>query len=461
MLRCIPNRCRIVMLVLCGLVSFHLLGCRCQSKDRETRRRPNLVIVLVDTLRADHLGYHDYRRKTSPRIDALKQQSTAFMNHYAHASRTGPSTASIFTGLHPQSHGVVNPLTKWDAKGTLSDEQTTLAEILSRKGYNCRGFVGNLNVRKRFGFAQGFDDYRFIRSTAAPDIRKKAQEVIEEDPAPFFLYLHYMEPHSSYRAPKPYRRLFVTDNYEGPVTGAHHQLDDILRGKLKVEKRDIEQLITLYDQEIRCIDDEIHKIVQLLKSAGAWDNTVFVFTADHGEEFWDHRGLLHGYTLYEEQLHVPLYIFAPWIKGGEQILSVTRHVDLLPTLLDLLGIETDRPFQGKSLMPFINGEKQGKDAGPVFAQASLKAVKTVQGESYMKDGWKLIRMRIPRLTESLYYIPDDPAEQNDLAAKKPEKLSELRDEMLRFQKSLPVGKGGEVTLSTEEIDQLRALGYMN
>jgi arylsulfatase A-like enzyme len=145
--------------------------------EQESHNQLNLVIVLVDTLRSDHLGYHGYRREVSPNIDSMREKSVAFMNHYSHSSRTGPSAASIFTGLHPRSHGVVNPLTKWDAKGTLAEEQETLAEILKNNGYQCHGYVGNYNVTPRFGFGQGFDTDRGGEVTLAEEEIEKLRSL--------------------------------------------------------------------------------------------------------------------------------------------------------------------------------------------------------------------------------------------------------------------------------------------
>ena len=453
-MRLLPRLPHLLALAVLILLATPCPGCCPHSETT----KPNLVIVLVDTLRADHVGYHGYARATTPNIDAVKKRSVAFMNHYSHSSRTGPAVASIFTGLHPRSHGL---LTEWNARGALASAQVTLAEILSRHGYTCSGFVGNFAVSRGLGFAQGFDTYEYIESSGAPDVNRLALSALEERSGPFFFYLHYMEPHSPYEAPEEYRGLFEDSPYEGPITGNHYQLDDIMLGELSPTDRDIRRLETLYDQDIRYLDDEFQSVVDVLESSGTLDNTVFVFVADHGEEFWDHGSVLHGYTLYEEQLRVPLFISAPGFEGEEEIQAITRHVDLLPTLLELLQIEEAVEVQGTSLVPWMRDTKRDEPTGPVYAQASLRAVKTSKGDSYSSHGWKLIRMRLPGYREELYQLLDDPHERRDLAAERPETVERLREEMRQFEEILPVGQAGEALLSEEDIEKLRALGYVN
>ncbi len=421
--------------------------------------RPNLVILLVDTLRADHLGYAGYTRPASPRVDALAAESFVFLAHHANASRTGPSVATLFTGLHPRSHGVLNPLTSWDAKGTLDASQRTLAELLREHGYRSYGFTGNLNASPRFGFDQGFEEYRYVESESASDLNALALEAVAGASEPFFLYLHYMEPHSSYAPPEPYRALWADPDYAGPLTGDHAQLDEIVAGKLAVEAADVERLRTLYDQEIRHLDDRLAELLAGLEAAGHADDTVLVFVSDHGEEFLEHGSALHGYTLYDEQLRVPLLIRDPRRGAGRRIETPTRQVDVLPTLLELLGIDPAPGLQGRSLVPLFDAEPDAPPP-PLFAEASLRAVRTVKLRSLTWDGWKLIENRLPRPSVELYHLETDPGEQRDLSSAEPERARAMRDQLRAFAESLPEGQPGRVTLSAEEAERLRELGYL-
>jgi arylsulfatase A-like enzyme len=444
----------LVTLVIVRLIS----GC---AQTETGPQKPNLIIVLVDTLRSDHLHYHGYHRDTSPRIDALARDSQVFLNHYSTASRTGPAVASLFTGLHVRSHGVINPLTHFDAKGVLAEKQTTLAEILSSNGYDCFGFVSNYNASARFGFAQGFETYEYVRSTKAADLNREAFDLLgTEIRQPFFLYLHYMDPHSPYFAPGEYRSLYVDPEYRGPITGSHGQLDEIVAGRLEVDSSDVAHMEAIYDQEIRYFDDEFGRLLGFLDDQDLRENTILVFVADHGEEFLDHGSVLHGYTLYEEQLRVPFFVHDPRRRQPREIEAITRHVDVLPTLLDLLAIEYDGAHQGRSLISLLDGDPGDEAEAEVFAEASLMAVKTIRMRSLLSDGWKLIETLIPVQRVELYNIGEDGTELRDLAGEEPQVVAELRERMEELIRSYPAAGPEVVRLSEEEIEKLRALGYV-
>ena len=352
----------------------------------------NVIVFMVDTLRADHLGYHGYERATSPNLDRFAARAAAFRANFSQSSRTGPSVASLFTGLHVRSHGVLNPLDQWDGKGVLDEPHLTLAEILSGAGYTCRAIVANPNVYQQFGFGQGFDQYRHVDLfTAAADINNLSSQWIDEltkGESPFFLYFHYMEPHSPYTAPPPSNRLFADKSYSGPITGQHRQIDGILAGALRVNDGDKAHLTALYDQEIASWDLSFGRFMRFLESRGVLDNTVVVVVADHGEEFFDHGAVLHGYTLYNEQLHVPLVIAAPGMENGCTIETITRNIDVLPTVLDLVELGVPDGVQGESLVPLMDAEP-GEDRF-VYSQTRIRAVKTVSCSSFHAMGWKLI-----------------------------------------------------------------------
>jgi arylsulfatase A-like enzyme len=421
----------------------------------------NLVIVLVDTLRADHLQHHGYQRETSPRIAAEAARGQVFLRHFSTASRTGPSVASIFTGLFPRSHGVVNPLNKIDAKGLLVEAQTTLAEILALRDYRCYGYTANLNVGPRFGFAQGFIDYQLCRTGKAPELRERAGEVFDQaGEEPFFLYLHYMEPHSSYAAPPEYRQLFVDPDYAGIFDGSHQQLNDIVGNKLEPDAADGAHLEALYDQEIRYIDDEFGLLMDDLAARGLLDETLVVFIADHGEEFLEHGSALHGYTLYEDQLHVPFFVLDPRRPEPGRHETITRHVDVLPTLLDLLHIPYDGLVQGRSLVPLLDGDRDAVTGGEVLAEASLKAVKTVRKRSLRVGDWKLIEGLLKPRTLELYNLADDPGEQVDLLESRPDMAQKLRLHLDEMMADLPEAATVTTPLTDEERRKLRSLGYV-
>jgi len=459
-----PGCGRFLRRVTCALVAgAGVLAC---GGETERSSRPlNLIIIMVDTLRADHLGYYGYPHATSPRLDSLAEDSVVFLHHTGHASRTGPSVATLFTGLYSRSHGVVNSLSHFDAKGTLDASRLTLAEILSEAGYRCAGFTANFNVSKRFGFSQGFERYQLLNwKKRAQEINRAALAWIEEWEAeprpPFFLYLHYFDPHSPYEAPAPFIKKFVSPDYQGRITGSHRQLEEVVAGRLKLDDADLDQLRALYDAEIRYLDSQLGVLLVALDASGLLDESLIVFVSDHGEELLDHGSALHGYTLYEEQLRIPLMIRHPEFPA-RRVSRLSRQVDVLPTILELLGIPIPGSIQGESLVAAMKGEASSDIGGepPVFAEASLRAVKTVALDSYARGDWKLIETRVPETRKQLFNLRDDPQERHDRLASEPEVAERMSAELQRFRDALPVGHSEMVPLSEEEIRELQSLGY--
>ena len=419
----------------------------------------NLVIVMVDTLRADHVEFQGYRRQVAPHLTELAGRSVVLLNHHAHASRTGPSVASLLTGLHPPSHGVVNPLTHFVAKGVLADEVTTLAEILRQANYECHGVVTNPNVSERFGFSQGYDSYEYLDILTAEEVNRHAAFLLQNTTSPFFLYLHYLDPHSPYDAPPDYRDRWVDSMYAGVFDGSHAQLDEVVAGTLIMDESDKTHLEALYDQDIAYFDDKLGELLRLLESHGLSENTLLVVVADHGEEFGDHGSALHGYTLYEEQLHVPCLLHDPRRREPRRIEAITRNVDLAPTLLAQLGVSWNEPFQGEDLSPLLDGRAEG-DPLEVYAHASLRAVRVVQASSYLANGWKYITHTLPEVREELFDLRTDPLERRNLVFENPIRTEQMRMGLEAMVQVMPVVDGGMVQLTPEERQSLKALGYL-
>jgi arylsulfatase A-like enzyme len=420
----------------------------------------NVIVLMVDTLRADHLGYHGYERAVSPNLDRFAARAAAFKNHYSQASRTGPSVASFLTGLHVRSHGVVNPLDRWDGKGILDESITTLAEVLRDAGYDCRAIVTNPNVQTRFGFGQGIGNFITLPVHAdAEEVNTRAAQWIDEiGEKPFFLYLHYMDPHSPYAAPASMNRLHVDPAYRGPITGEHAQLDAILRGEMDVDAADRRRIVDLYDQEITYWDREFGRFLRYLESRGRLENTIIVVVADHGEEFFEHGGLLHGYTLYGEQLHVPLAVMAPGVAPCE-VEAVTRNIDVMPTVLELVELPVPDGVQGQSLVPAMRGGET--DDGVVFAEAQIRAVRTVKSLSFRARGWKYIETMVPdTVGPELYDLAADPGELENLLESRPDMAGKIRRMRDEFLDGVPEGKIKSVTIDEHTLELLKRMGYI-
>jgi arylsulfatase A-like enzyme len=426
------------------------------SCTKDGRDGMNVILVLVDTLRADHLGCYGHTRDTSPDLDAFSKRCAVFRRHFAHASRTGPSVASLMTSLHVKSHGVVNPLLRRDGIGVLEESVTTMAEILKQAGYTCRAAVSNPNVYPRYGFAQGFDLYAPLHIHAgAEQVNAVAVSWFEEMKSPFFLYLHYMDPHSPYGS--PHEKAFVDPAYSGPFTGEHAQLDEVLEGRLKADDADRRHLEALYDQDILHWDRAFGKLLQVLKENRLLENTMVIVVSDHGEEFLEHGGLLHGYTLYREQLHVPFLLFTPG-RAHVEVEATSRNIDLLPTILELLEIPAPAELQGTSLVPLMEGRTLGEL--PVLAQTGIRAAKTTKVRAFQVGGWKYIENLYPEdRPGELYDLTADPVEQTNLLDKGTG-AAEMRKNMEAFAEKLPHRQSRSVKLDQEGLEMLKALGYI-
>ncbi len=437
----------VLLVVSCG----HSEELEVPGEEARVATQQNVLFVVLDTARADHFGFMGYERPTTPRLDELAQQAVVFENHHAHSSRTGPSMASVFTGLHGPSHGVINPLDAFDAKGTLAESQLAMAEVLSEAGWKTQGFVANINVSARFGFSQGFDGYQHARASAE-EINRAAKDWLDKRGSqPYFLYLHYMETHSPYQVPGD---VLVDPDYSGPVDGSHEQLDSILKGDLVLCEQDKAHLVRLYDQSLAYFDAQFGALWGFLEAEGHLENTLVVFLSDHGEEFFDHGAVLHGYTLYEEQLHVPFMILQPGVAPA-RVAQRTRHVDVMPTLLDFLGVAQPSGIQGTSLMAHISGK--GTDL-PLFAQTQIKAVKTAQVESFTQGKKKLIRQSLPSEVVEVFDLAKDPRETQSESLVG--QVGDIGERLEAFKKSLPEAEIVEVQLTPEELESLKALGYL-
>ena len=444
--------------LLVPLLLFIILGnCKYHAKSSY----PNVILILCDTLRTNHLSCYGYHRKTSPFIDSLGGKGLFFETCYSTASRTGPSISSLFTSLYPGFHGAVNSIDGWDMKAFLRKENRTMAEILRDNGFHTHAVFSNVNASPRFGYHQGFDNYSFTNNPSARQVRLQALEALRtlKKKKPFFLYLHFMDPHSPYWPPEPFNNHF-DPQYKGKVTGASHkQLDRIMVGKEKASAMDLEHLMAQYDSEILYFDSELRALFADLKSSRLLEDSVMIFTADHGEEFFDHGKLLHGYTLYQEQLRVPLIILGKDMPT-RRISTPVSQLDLLPTLLKWLSIKEEGQFQGRDITPLLEGRKMVST--PLFAEASLKAVFTIRLKSVIKDGWKYIYDLLDK-TEELYNLKEDPREKINLAGKNPDQLVKLRQQMRRFMNSMKMGAKGKkkfVPLDKKTRNQLKSLGYI-
>jgi choline-sulfatase len=424
------------------------------------RHRPrNVIIYLVDALRADHLGCYGYSRPVSPRIDAFARQATLFRHAVAQCSWTRPSVTTVLTGLLPRTHNVHG------RRDALAQEALTLAEVLQSHGYRTAGFVTNGNVARSVGLGQGFDTYRLLPShrSSARDVNTWALEWLEtgrKQDEPFFLYLHTVEPHAPYNPPPPFRRRFAAGARDEALTRMR-LLKHLHDGALQPTPDLRRDLLDLYDAEIAANDAAFGELVDALVRRGLWEETVVLFLSDHGEEFLDHGGWEHGKTLHTEMLDVPLIVRVPSLGTGKVVDRQAQHVDVVPTILDLLGLSVPAFVEGRSLVPWIVAESgPGPSTGNDEAAFSWLDEGGFRSAAVTSPRWRLIEERAPATGRLLYDRSADPGERNDLAADRPVEAGYLESRLRAAERP----KRGALHASRHRMDpetrkQLQALGY--
>jgi len=422
-------------ILLTGLLLMAVLpfgGCTGEQKPY------NLLLITVDTLRPDHLGFAGHRRNTSPNIDALASEGVVFSKSYSQTGWTLPSIATIFTGQYPKDHGAT------DFHWSLDVKLPTLAGILRRAGYDTHGYVSHVMLTPTYGIADGFAHYDYsVLNHGHPHDVSTGKELtdlaiagIKKAEGPYFMWVHYFDPHFEFIAHPAFASFGDTDRDR-------------------------------YDQEIAFTD---HHIGRLLQNLPDRDHTVVVFTSDHGEEFGEHGGVFH-YTLYDEVMLVPLVITAPFLDPGVDG-SITEQIDLLPTVLSLLGVEAPSGLPGRDLL----GTPREPDQ-PVFVERDRPPPWRQRG--VYKNGFKLIFVEevdstmIPPSSRGtyvpvtnvhtgtfMYDLTKDPGEKHNIFDASDARALELLGLMTTHFSQRKYEEAG-VQLDEDMLEKLRSLGYIN
>lgn len=428
-------------------------------------RKPNILIYLIDCLRADHLGTYGYPRPVSPSIDRLAEDAVVFDNEVASASWTRPAVASLLTGLPPKVHG------SQAVEDALSGNLPVLQELLQAAGYQTAAVVTNGVVSAKFGFDRGFDDFRFLpeQHKENPEIHQLSDRVNVElfdllssrdASKPFFVYVHSTDPHAPYLPRSPFKERFAAGVDSG--LGLHPAVEDLTQGRKASTSEIRRALVDLYDAEIAFNDEQFGRLVEWLKAHDLYDDTVIVVTADHGEEFDDHGRWQHGFTLYQEMLRVPLVIKLPGSTGGGGRRTETvSQIDIAPTLLESVGIDVPSSMLGRSLRPWIAEEITGLAERPVFADLhrdpqwrSLEAVLVGSDKLILNRAYDL-----PRPMWELYDVAGDPGETVNRSARDPVDAGFLAA-LLREAGAIKATAAPTTELSAADEEKLRALGYI-
>jgi choline-sulfatase len=429
-----PRRLILFLLVLVGAT----IGCRSiPSKTTEVApplKPVNIVLVTIDTLRADHLPSYGYDKVETPALDRLAREGAVFEKVFAQTPLTPPSHASIFTGTYPTVHKVRNT-----GGFVLPSSSITLASILQQQGWDTAAFIGASVLKKAFGFNQGFAVYddtmpRSAQKGVTDEPERRATEVVDRALAwlnaqsgkPYFVWLHVYDPHKPYSAPEPFRSKYKQNSYDG---------------------------------EIAYTDHELGRFFAAVDQKSPADRTLTIVTADHGESLGDHGEYTHGVFLYDSTLHIPLLMKGAGVPAGARVKQQVRTIDVLPTVLAIAGGRAPAASQGVSFLPALSGKPVPETSSYIetlypkmnMGWAELRGVRT--------DRWKYVRAPKPEL----YDLAQDPAETNNVVERYPKEYRAL-DQQLRGFTPTPDGKPEEVSTSTVDqrtMEQLKTLGYLS
>jgi arylsulfatase A-like enzyme len=478
------------LLLAAPMVTVSVAGCRRDQKDLDHPKaktpRPDIIFIMIDTLRADHLGCYGHERsENSPVIDSIAAEGVMFEHAITAAPWTQPSIASIFTSVYPGVHKVINYGQAFagvygDAKRVtvLQDSFVTLAEVLGKGGYATAGFVANPFILEDFGFAQGFDHFdSSFAKIAAPGslVNESMNEWLRDNPGdkPMFLYLHYMEPHGPYDALPQFMDPLLDKLASAPVLTMLSKADldkmtYLLRMPTEATNPQLhesmfrfrEYWLARYDAAVRQVDHFVGQVRDTLRDMGRWDDALVIVASDHGEAFGEHGFWEHGYSMHHTDLHVPLIMRWPKnIEAGVRVEGWVRLIDVMPTLLDFVRLDAPEDIQGVSLAEVIR-EQHVAGVEPALSESMIRGP---EQKALYAGGWKLIA-RVEEGGQELYHIVQDVDERNELSGERPEHVSTL-DDLLKRQLEDNADRARGITpkardLTPEQLKRLRELGYI-
>jgi arylsulfatase A-like enzyme len=428
-------------------------------------RPPNVLLVTMDTTRADHCSLYGYEVETTPNLTRLAAEGARFDLAYSPTSTTGPTHATIFTGLYALTHRVVkNGL-------PLADRFPTLAELLRGEGYQTAAILGSFAMSHRFGYGQGFllYDDEFTRESStyslatweghtvgggfdrrADETTRRAVEWLRTGRAPdrpFLLFVHYFDPHDPYTPPEEYRR-------ERGLTDRQYASD-------------LQRTVAHYDAEISFTDREIGRLLDEMKKSGLEDDTIVIVTGDHGEGLMDHGHMYHGMHIYEESVRVPLVVRWPGRIPRRTFTAPVELVDLLPTIFDLIGRDPGRvSLHGRSLAPALRGDSELDPERPVFLHRRHYAGRAPGSDrpSGQKFGirtgrWKYI-FGPDEGTRELFDLEADPGERTNILDTATDRAREMAARLESWRERHEISNAVGV-IPPEDLEKLRVLGYVD
>ena len=422
------SRYRIIILVFIAVI----IVWQCRYFIFPRNRIQRVILISIDTCRADYLGCYGYPENTTPNIDELAKEGILFENVVSPVPYTLPAHSSIFTGTIPPYHGVHD-----NKKYRLDEANVTLAEMLQKRGYKTCGIVSTIVLESELGIAQGFDDYYDYRKTVAPGtplptVEKKAEHTTqkaldwleENKDDSFFMFLHYYDPHTPYEPPEPFAAKFADNLYAG---------------------------------EIAYVDHYIGKVISKLKELGLYDSSLLVIVGDHGEGLWEHDESQHGFFIYQTTLSVPLIFKLPGQTESRRVSDLVSLVDITPTVCSLVGVSVPKEVSGRDLSPYLRGEPVDGEKRYIYAESLGPTLVTANSLLGIIEGeWKYIQTTRPEL----YNLKADPGETTNLVDAEPQRARILKEQLkIILDDQLQVGRGRHEP-DAQRLERLRTLGYV-
>ncbi len=462
-------------------------------------KKPNIVLISIDTLRADALEPWGAARPTSPNISALAKDAWVFKNTFSQAGVTAPSHMTLLTSLYPIVHGVSNlRAIEMQREGGEEENTTatrvdpkvqTLASVLSKHGWKTAAFTGGGNVCSDLGFDQGFHEFddeptNGVSGNDGPwfDAQHVAKWIEAHKAEPFFLFVHTWIPHNPYLPPEPWNTAFDPD-YKGKIVSSRAEYDARpdaddphlpSRVMLEFDRKDpaeVAHIRALYDGDVRYADESVGNLLAALESSGVQDDTIIVLVSDHGEQFLEHGNFLHPSELWRELVHVPLIVRLP-SRESRTIETPARLIDVLPTILDLVDVPVPAEAQGRSLLPAVAGTYEEL---PIISEivtrwrfsGTSRSVSRMIRSIRLAQWTYIVRTIGPSQSEELYDRSTDPGETQNLAPKRKEHLATLQRfrEIARQHEEACAElaarfAGTQAQISDETLKEIGKLGYV-
>ena len=412
------------------------LACKKDIESPQVKVKPTVILISIDTLRADYLKLYDPKGNSTPNLEQFASEGIIFRNAISQVPYTLPSHATMLTGMYPAAHRVRD-----NVRDTLPSAIPTLAETFKKNGYQTAGFAGSMVLSEQTGIARGFDYYDdfFSRGDVHAEdlggIERKAEDVVQsfeywlqhrKSQTPFFAFMHFYDPHSPYN----------------PPVGYSHS----------------NRIVDLYSGEIKYVDFALGKLFATLKKNNIWNNAIILITSDHGEMLNEHGELGHGFFLYHPALAVPLLLHGPGLTAGTSVADLVEISDVAPTLLDLAGIQSPAQMQGESLIP-LSKEGRKKKNRAAYAESYFASLQFgISPLKMVQDGnLKYIEAPYPEF----YDLSADPHENGNLAESRKSDIQKFRTSLIQFEKANTRDYTKEQrNVTAEEAEQFAAIGYL-